>query len=114
MDNRLCGRCTVSKIVQSKYFQIVFLSTNINSFRHFKLEIGFAIPASNDEKYNKQLGNIRAWVLSLHIQSFKFENRGLTWLMLCRHLIWYIKMNLLHRSTFNQVFDSAITGYTSV
>ena len=30
-------------------------SKNINNFCHLKLEIALAIPASNDEKYNKTI-----------------------------------------------------------
>ena len=49
MDNTVCGRCSVSKITQ---FRRCIFSKNIYIFRHLKLEIALAIPASNDEKYN--------------------------------------------------------------
>ena len=49
MDNTVCGRCSVSKISQLR--RCIF-SKNIYIFRHLKLEIALAIPASNDEKYN--------------------------------------------------------------
>ena len=37
-----------------KYFNLgdVYIFMNRNIFRHLKLEIALAIPASNDEKYN--------------------------------------------------------------
>ena len=41
-DNIVCGRCSDSQIIQFR-----------NIFCHLKLEIALAIPASNDEKYNK-------------------------------------------------------------
>ena len=47
MDNTVCGRCSVSKITQ---FRRCIFSKNIYIFRHLKLEIALAIPASNDEK----------------------------------------------------------------
>ena len=47
MDNIVCGRCSASQIVQ---IRICIFSKNINIFRHLKLEIALAIPASNDEK----------------------------------------------------------------
>ena len=49
MDNTVCGRCSVSKITQ---FRTCILPKNIYIFRHLKLGIALAIPASNDEKYN--------------------------------------------------------------
>ena len=49
MDNIVCGRCSVSQIIQ---FRRCIFSKNIYIFRHLKLEIALAIPASNDEKYN--------------------------------------------------------------
>ena len=49
MDNTVCSRCSVSKITQ---FRTCIFSKNIYIFRHFKLKIALAIPASNDEKYN--------------------------------------------------------------
>ena len=49
MDNTVCGRCSVSQITQ---FRRCIFSKNIYIFRHLKLEIALAIPASNDEKYN--------------------------------------------------------------
>ena len=47
MDNIVCDRCLVSQIIQ---FRRCIFSKNINIFRHSKLEIALAIPASNDEK----------------------------------------------------------------
>ena len=47
--NIVCGRCSVSLITQFR--RSIYLK-NINNFRHLKLEIALAIPASNDEKYN--------------------------------------------------------------
>ena len=47
MDNIVCGRCSASQIVPIRIF---IFSRNINMFRHLKLEIALAIPASNDEK----------------------------------------------------------------
>ena len=49
MDNIVGGRCSVSLITRLK--RCIF-SKNKNIFRHLKLEIALAIPASNDEKYN--------------------------------------------------------------
>ena len=49
MDNIVCGRCTVSQVIQ---FRRWIFSKNIYIFRHLKLEIALAIPALNDEKYN--------------------------------------------------------------
>ena len=49
MDNIVGGRCSVSLITQLR--RCIF-SKNKNIFRHLKLEIALAIPASNDEKYN--------------------------------------------------------------
>ena len=49
MDNTVRGRCSVSQINQ---FRRCIFSKNIYIFRHLKLEIALAIPASNDEKYN--------------------------------------------------------------
>ena len=49
MDNIVGGRCSVSLITQLN--RCIF-SKNKNIFRHLKLEIALAIPASNDEKYN--------------------------------------------------------------
>ena len=43
------GRCSVSLITQLR--RCIF-SKNKDIFRHLKLEIASAIPASNDEKYN--------------------------------------------------------------
>ena len=50
MDNIVCGRCSVRQITQIRRC-IFFL--NINIFRHLKLEIVLAIPASYDEKYSR-------------------------------------------------------------
>ena len=53
MDNTVCGRCSVSQNTQfKKWIFSKNISKNINIFRHLKLEIALAIPASNDEKYN--------------------------------------------------------------
>ena len=49
IDNRVCGRCPISRIIQ---FKKCLFSKNINIFRHLKLEIALAIPAANDEKYS--------------------------------------------------------------
>ena len=49
MDNIVGGRCSVSLITQLR--RCIF-SKNKNIFRHLKLEIALAIPASNDDKYN--------------------------------------------------------------
>ena len=49
MDNIVGGGCSVSPITQLT--RCIF-SKNKNIFRHVKLEIALAIPASNDEKYN--------------------------------------------------------------
>ena len=49
MDNIVGGRCSASLITQLR--RCIF-SKNKNIFRHLKLEITLAIPASNDEKYN--------------------------------------------------------------
>ena len=49
MDNIVCGRCSVSQITQLR--RCIF-AKKLNIFRHLKLEIALAIPASNDEKYN--------------------------------------------------------------
>ena len=49
MDNIVRGRYSVSLITQLK--RCIF-SKNKYIFRHLKLEIALAIPASNDEKYN--------------------------------------------------------------
>ena len=42
-------RCSVNQYVN---FQNCLFFINSNIFRHLKLEIALAIPASNDEKYN--------------------------------------------------------------
>ena len=42
------GACSVRQVTQ---FRRCIFSEHINSFRHLKLEIALAIPASNDEKY---------------------------------------------------------------
>ena len=39
MDDIVCGRCSVSEIIKFRFF-----------FRHLKLEIALAIPASNEIK----------------------------------------------------------------
>ena len=44
MDNRVCGRCSVS--------QISLFLKNINICRHQELEVVLAITALNDEKFN--------------------------------------------------------------
>ena len=49
MDNIVVGRCSVSLTTQLRR---CLFSKNKNIFRHLKLEIALAIPASNDEKYN--------------------------------------------------------------
>ena len=49
MNNIVCSRCLVSKITQ---FRRCIFSKIIYIFRHLKLAIALAIPASNDEKYN--------------------------------------------------------------
>ena len=49
MNNMVCYGCSVSQITQ---FKRCPFSKIINIFRHLKLEIALAIPASNDEKYN--------------------------------------------------------------
>ena len=64
MDNIVGGRCSVSQIIQLRRY---IFSKNIYIFRHLKLEIALAIPASNDEKYNwsnsagQRLRNICQW-----------------------------------------------------
>ena len=67
MDNTVCGRCSVSKITQ---FKTCIFSKNIYIFRHLKLEITLAIPASNDEKYisNNSAGQwLKYFVLLLYL-----------------------------------------------
>ena len=49
MENIVYNRCSVNKIIQ---FGGCIFSKNIYIFRHLKLEIALAIPASNDEKYD--------------------------------------------------------------
>ena len=49
MDNIVCGSCSVRQITQ---FRRCIFTKTIILFRHLKLEIALAIPASNDEKYN--------------------------------------------------------------
>ena len=49
IENIVCGRRSISQIIQ---FKRCIFKKNINIFRHLKLEIALAIPASNDEKYN--------------------------------------------------------------
>ena len=49
MDNTSCGKCSVSRITQ---FRTCIFSKTIYIFRHLKLEIALAIPASNDKEYN--------------------------------------------------------------
>ena len=44
-----CDRCSVNQNID---FHKCSLSINSHIFRHLKLEIALAIPASNDEKYN--------------------------------------------------------------
>ena len=48
MVTMACGRRSISQIIQ---FKGCLFSKNIYIFRHLKLEIALAIPASNDEKY---------------------------------------------------------------
>ena len=48
MDNTVCGRCSVSQIIQ---FGRRIFSKNKNTFCRLGLEIALAIPALNDEKY---------------------------------------------------------------
>ena len=47
MDNTVCGRCSVS---QKKKLKDAYLKKYILIFRHLKLEIALAIPASNEWK----------------------------------------------------------------
>ena len=44
MDNMVCARYLISQIIQFKRY---LFSKSINIFRHLKLEIALAIPASN-------------------------------------------------------------------
>ena len=81
MDNTVCGRCSVSQITQ---FRTCIFSKNIYNFRHLKLEIALAIPASNDEKYN--------WNNS--------AEQGLTVFLLDRVLLFFIYMKLELRTQF--------------
>ena len=53
MNNMVCGKCSVSRIIQFKIFK------NIHIFRHLKLEIALAIPALNDEIQYNQLSRTR-------------------------------------------------------
>ena len=50
MNNIVCGRCPVSQII---IFRRCIFIKKMFFFCHLKLEIASAIPASNDEKYNK-------------------------------------------------------------
>ena len=45
MDNIVCGRCSVSQIMQ---FSRCIFSKYLYISRHLKLEIALAIPASNE------------------------------------------------------------------
>ena len=45
----ICDRCSVNQNVR---FHTCLFFINSHNFRHLKLEIASAIPASNDEKYN--------------------------------------------------------------
>ena len=56
MNNMVCGRCSVSRIIQFK--KCPFFK-NIHIFRHLKLEIALAIPALNDEIQYNQLSRTR-------------------------------------------------------
>ena len=49
MNNTVCGRFSVEKIIQ---FRKCIFSNIRNIFCHLKLEIALAIPASNDKKYS--------------------------------------------------------------
>ena len=49
IDKMVCDICSISPIIQ---FERCLFLKNIDIFRHLKLEIALAIPASNDEKYN--------------------------------------------------------------
>ena len=49
MDNIVCRRCSVRPVTELRR---LYFPKSINIFRHLKLEIALAIPASNDEKYN--------------------------------------------------------------
>ena len=48
-DKIVFNGCFVDPII---YFQTSLFFINSNIFRHLKLEIALAIPASNEEKYN--------------------------------------------------------------
>ena len=52
MDNIVCGRCSVGQIIK---FKDVYFQKNRHVFRHLKLDIALAIPASNDEKQKQKL-----------------------------------------------------------
>ena len=45
----VCDRCSANQNVN---FHTCLFFINSHIFRHLKLEIALAIPASNDEKYN--------------------------------------------------------------
>ena len=51
MDNIVCGRCSVLKSNNSIQKVYIF-QKNINIFRNLELEIAWAFPAPNNEKYN--------------------------------------------------------------
>ena len=86
MDNIVCGRCSVRKITT---FRGCILSKNINIFRHSKLEIALAIPASNDEKYN---WNNSAWQ----------ELNTAHWLSVGLKLGWRYRRRTNHESILGQ------------
>ena len=70
MDNKVGGRCSVSLITQLG--RCIF-KKNKNIFRHLKLEIALAIPASNDEKYNSNNSAGQGLTIYIWANSYSFN-----------------------------------------
>ena len=85
MDNIVGGGCSLSLITQLK--RCIF-SKNKNIFRHLKLEIALAIPASNDEKYNLNNSagqglNVNLLEICAEVYMYQFNLRPNICIFLC-------------------------------
>ena len=92
MDNIFGGRCSVSLITQLR--RCIF-SKNVNIFRHLKLDIALAIPASNDEKYNSKNSAGQGLISTI------FHQRLVTYLFLDR-VTFYINGHFSYISHANE------------
>ena len=80
MDNIVGGRCSVSLITQ---LGRCIVSKNKYIFRHLKLEIALAIPASNDEKYNSNNSAGKGLMLGQRRRRWSTIKPAM-----CRWLVW--------------------------